>query len=290
MADGGTTPAALEAVAVKVAVGAARFVRDGRPTRVDVAATKSTDLDVVTAMDTASEQLILDRLAALRPDDAVLGEEGGGRTGRTGLTWVVDPIDGTVNYLYGLPMYAVSVAVVTGDPNRPGAWEPLAGAVVNPEVGEVFHASRGGGAWRRPLVGGLGEAGEVGVAGEPVRLAATDTPDLERALLATGFSYDRSARDEQGRVAHRVLERVRDLRRMGSAALDLCSVAAGRVDGYYESGLHAWDLAAGWLVATEAGAVVTSVDGGSAGGGSVLAAGPSLHPLLRDLLVALRRA
>lgn len=263
MADGGTTPAALEAVAVKVAVGAARFVRDGRPTRVDVAATKSTDLDVVTAMDTASEQLILDRLAALRPDDAVLGEEGGGRTGRTGLTWVVDPIDGTVNYLYGLPMYAVSVAVVTGDPNRPGAWEPLAGAVVNPEVG---------------------------VAGEPVRLAATDTPDLERALLATGFSYDRSARDEQGRVAHRVLERVRDLRRMGSAALDLCSVAAGRVDGYYESGLHAWDLAAGWLVATEAGAVVTSMDGGSAGGGSVLAAGPSLHPLLRDLLVALRRA
>ena len=165
-------------------------------------------------------------------------------TGTSGLTWVVDPIDGTVNYLYGIPSYAVSVAVVTGDPTVPGAWTAVAGAVLNPETGELFHAHL---RRRRP-------------ASRPPRgtraLRATAADDLALALVGTGFGYAADLRARQAALLVELLPRVRDIRRHGSAALDLCALAAGRLDAYYEAALNPWDRAAGELVAREAGAVL----------------------------------
>ncbi|MGC5584946.1 inositol monophosphatase family protein [Ornithinimicrobium sp. W1679] len=264
--------ASLEDLAVQVAVEAGRLVRDGRPAAVDVHRTKSTDLDVVTLMDTRSETLVRERLDAARPDDGVLGEEEGVTGGSSGLTWVVDPIDGTVNYLYDLPAYAVSLAVVLGDPTRPGAWSPVAGAVVAPRTGEVFSARAGGGARVR------GADGE----GEPVRLRVGDAQDLAGVLLATGFAYDREVRVGQARVVADLLPRVRDVRRMGAAALDLCHVAAGRVDAYYEVGTHAWDVAAGMLLVTEAGGVVSGLGAQDPPSEAmVVAGGPAAHATVR---------
>lgn len=264
--------AALEALAVRVAVEAGRLVRDERPGAVDVHRTKSTDLDVVTLMDTRSETLVRQRLAAARPDDGVLGEEEGATGGTSGLTWVVDPIDGTVNYLYDLPAYAVSLAVVVGDPTRPGTWSPVAGAVVAPRTGEVFHARAGGGAWVRPL----------DRAGEPSRLRVSDADELAGILLGTGFAYDRQVRVAQAAVMADLLPRVRDVRRMGAAALDLCHVAAGRLDAYYEVGTHAWDVAAGALLVTEAGGVVSGRGAQDPPSGElVVAGGPAAHAAVR---------
>ncbi len=243
----GTDLAALEDVACEVARSAGRLVIDERPGELGVSS-KSTRTDVVTEMDQRSQELIVEELAGLRPDDAVLGEEEGGSVGTSGITWVVDPIDGTVNYLYGIPRYAVSVAAVVGDPAVPGAWRPVAGAVLEPVAGELYHAHLGGGARlttpqdRRTLhVGGPGE--------------------LALSLVATGFGYAAEVRERQARALVEVLPRVRDIRRFGSAALDLCDVAGGRVDAYYETGLNAWDRAAGQLVATEAGAVLGGPEG-----------------------------
>ena len=271
---------ALERLALELAVETGLLVQD-RPTGVDVHHTKSTDLDVVTVMDERAEAHLRCRLAEARPDDAVLGEEGSGvSAGTTGLTWVLDPIDGTVNYLYGLPAYAVSVAVVVGDPTSAGAWTPVAGAVSSPATGEVFHARAGGGAYRRRLgPDGLDDAQE------PDRLTVTDVHDLGQVLMATGFSYDRGRREGQASVARDLLPRVRDLRRMGAAALDLCHVGAGRVDVYYEWGVHPWDIAAGVLVVTEAGGVVSGLAEGSAPSRAmVVAGGPGAHSLVRGEL------
>ncbi|GGK70343.1 inositol monophosphatase family protein [Ornithinimicrobium pekingense] len=276
--------AALERLAVAMALEAGRLIGAGRPARIDVHRTKSTDLDVVTVMDERAEALLRERIAAERPDDAVLGEEGAGVSpGTTGLTWVLDPIDGTVNYLYGLPAYAVSVAVVVGDPSRAGAWAPVAGAVVNPSTGELFHARAGGGAYLRRVAhdGTLEHR-------PPERLEVTDVDDLGQVLLATGFSYDRGRREGQAAVTVDLLPRVRDLRRMGAAALDLCHVAAGRVDAYFEWGTHPWDFAAGVLVVTEAGGVVSGLAEGSAPSRAmVVAAGASAHALVRAELARL---
>ena len=262
--------AELERLAVDLAEEAGALIREERPDGLGVAHTKSSDLDVVTEMDTRAEALLRDRLAAARPEDGVLGEEGGLGAGSTGLTWVLDPIDGTVNYLYDLPSYAVSVAVVLGDPTTPGAWTPVAGAVINPRTDEVFHARAGGGA-------------RVTGRGTTRSLAVGNQDRLESALLATGFSYDRAVRRGQAAVVSDLLPRVRDVRRMGAAALDLCHVAAGRVDGYWESGLQPWDIAAGWLVVTEAGGVVTGPGGsGPPSGDLALAANATLHPVLSD--------
>ena len=156
---------------------------------------------------------------------------------------MVDPIDGTVNYLYGIPSYAVSVAAVTGDPTRPGHWDSVAGAVLNPVTGELFHAHRGGGA-RLTTPGGTRT------------LRATLATELGMALVGTGFGYAASMRARQAALLVDLLPRVRDIRRHGGAALDLCGLAAGRLDAYYETALNAWDRAAGQLVAREAGAVV----------------------------------
>lgn len=268
----------LREFAVELAIEAGRFVRDERPEQVDVRKTKASALDVVTIMDTRCEELLRSSIAAERPGDAVLGEEDGLSEGSTGLTWVLDPIDGTVNYLYDIPAYAVSVAVVLGDPTVAGAWTPLAGAVFNPGVDEIFDAHLGGGAR-------LAAAGNSGFP-RPRDLHTPEPESLARALIGTGFSYDTQRRREQGLVATQLLPQIRDLRRMGAASLDLCGVAAGRLNGYYERGLQPWDMAAGMVIATEAGAVVSGLEG-PASADMVVAGAPGVHA---DLLAALRLA
>ncbi|NUR81535.1 MAG: inositol monophosphatase [Dermatophilaceae bacterium] len=274
----GVTVEELEHLCIEFATEAARFIRDERPPRMGVAATKSTETDVVTVMDRRSEELLHRLIQQARPDDGILGEEGADVEGASGLTWVVDPIDGTVNYLYEVPAYAVSVAVVVGDARSQGGWAPVAGAVADPCLRLVHHAGVGTGAWTRPE--------DDDGADEPTarRLAASAEDRLGRTLLATGFGYAPEVRARQAEVLRRVLPRVRDIRRIGSAALDLVRVADGSVDAYAESGLNAWDLAAGWLIAEEAGAVVVG-EGERPGKALTVAAGPALVEQVRELFV-----
>jgi len=252
-------------LALDAAAEAGRLVRERRAevAAMDVAATKSSPTDVVTESDTAAEQLLRARLLGARPQDSFLGEEGGADEGTSGVRWVVDPIDGTVNYLYGLPAYAVSVAATSGG-------EPLVGVVHNPVSGETWTATRGGGARL-----------------DGRRLQVSGCDRLDRALVATGFGYESRRRAHQADVLRQVLPRVRDIRRVGAASLDLCALASARVDAYYERGLKPWDLAAGGLVAREAGALVGGLSGAPAGEDLVLAAGPALFGPLHDLLLPL---
>ncbi|MBD3940297.1 inositol monophosphatase [Microbacterium sp. NEAU-LLC] len=231
-----TLASELEPLAVDIAYEAGHLARTRREAGVAIAATKSALADIVTEADREVEALIRARLATERPDDGFVGEETGAERGTSGITWVVDPIDGTVNYAYGIPQYSVSIAAVTGEP-APETWQVVAGAVYAPVAGEMFRAARGEGAWlgdRRLAVNA-----EVGPAG---------------ALLATGFGYDPATRPgDLELIAHVMPLVARDLRRGGSAALDHAYVAAGRLDGYFERGLAPWDLAAGSLLVTEAG-------------------------------------
>ena len=238
-----------------------------RQGQVAVVQTKSSPTDVVTEMDHAAEALIRDRLLAARPADAILGEEGG-ETGAGPVRWIVDPLDGTVNYVYELPGWAVSVAAEVGG-------VIVAGAVCVPLQRSTFTATLGGGAW-------LESAWED----SPRRLACNRGVALSDALVATGFGYPVGQRSSQGRVVAAVLPRVRDIRRAGAAAVDLCSVAAGRVDAYYEQGTHYWDIAAGGLIAREAGAMTGGLRGEEAGEAMTLAADPVLFAELRDLLAS----
>ena len=209
--------------------------------RVDVAATKSTLTDVVTAVDEACERLIRGRLLGERPGDGFLGEEGDEVVGTSGVRWVVDPIDGTVNFIYGIPAYAVAIAAVVDD-------AVVAGHVINVVTGEEWGAVRGEGAWRYD--------------GDGRRVLAAPRPEsLATALVATGFSYSAETRVKQARALVGLIPHVRDVRRIGSAALDLCGLAEGRVDAYVEQGLKPWDLAAAGLVASEAGLVLSGLDG-----------------------------
>jgi myo-inositol-1(or 4)-monophosphatase len=249
-------------LAEEVAREAGRLIVEGRPTSLRVGS-KSTHTDPVTEMDHAAERLLVDRIRAARPDDGLLGEEGASVAGTSGITWVIDPIDGTVNYLYSIPAYAVSVGVRIGD-------DVVAGAVVNPVSGEVWTARRGHGAQLN---------------GDPVTV--NPPPDLAMALVGTGFGYDAARRARQADILRQVVPRVRDVRRAGSAALDLCAVACGRLDGYYEQGLNPWDLAAGGLIATEAGASVAGLRGRPAGRAMVLAAAPGLFEPLEQMLAGL---
>ncbi|HEX5333349.1 MAG TPA: inositol monophosphatase family protein [Cellulomonas sp.] len=259
----------LVALAEELARAAGHLVRDGRPDRVDVAATKSSPIDVVTAMDLASEALLRTMLAERRPGDGVLGEEEGHVAGTTGLTWVLDPIDGTVNYLYGIPAYAISVAVVAGEPD-PATWTAVAGCVHSVADGRTYTAGRGLGAQ---------------LDGRPIRVNAARP--LAESLLGTGFGYTVERRRAQARVVAALLPQVRDIRRIGSAALDLCTVASGGLDLHYERGLRPWDHAAGALVAQEAGALVTGLRGLPAGEAMTVAGAPGtveeLISLLEDL-------
>jgi myo-inositol-1(or 4)-monophosphatase len=235
-------PTELLELARATAEEAAELIGAGRSTAADRVDTKSSPVDVVTAVDEASEALIVGRLLDARPDDGVLGEEGASREGSSGVRWVVDPIDGTVNFLYGLPAYAVSIAAEVD-----GRTE--AGVVLNVATGEQFTAVRGHGAW-------LTAPGSAAV-----RLHGSAPASLEQALVATGFGYRVEQRRAQGAVVAQLLPEVRDIRRHGSAALELCAAAAGRVDAYYELDLHPWDHAAGALVAAEAGLVVSGTAG-----------------------------
>ena len=224
--------------------------------------TKSSPTDVVTAADRAVEELLVSGIRAARPDDGVLGEEGAGVEGTSGVRWVVDPIDGTVNYLYGIPQWAVSIGVEDSS----GA---VVGVVFDPAKDELWQAVRGAGSTLN---------------GVPLRCSAVTS--LSAALVGTGFGYDERRRAVQSRILPTLLPAVRDIRRLGAGSLDLCSVAAGRLDAYYEQGLSPWDLSAGGLVAREAGALVTGLRGSAAGADLVLAAGPGVHGALHDLLVS----
>lgn len=254
------TPADLLTLATDAAHRAADLLLAGRLRAQATAETKSTDTDMVSELDRASEQLVVSTLLSERPGDGIIGEEGSDREGTTGLRWVIDPLDGTTNYLYGHPGWAVSIAVE----NAEGV---VAGVICDPVHGETYTATRGGGAQRN---------------GEPIRQSGCT--ELSTALVATGFSYRSERRRAQAEALVEILPRVRDIRRMGSAALDLCSVACGRVDAYYERGLEWWDAAAGILIAAEAGAVVASLGGSEARPHSVMAAAPGIAAPFRGLL------
>lgn len=270
----------LERLCVEFAVKAGVLIRDERPSTLGVASTKSTDTDVVTVMDHRSEELLHALVLGARPDDGILGEEGADVAGTSGLTWVIDPIDGTVNYLYDVQSYAVSVAVVAGEA-RADTWTTLAGAIADPTHHRVHHARRGGGAWTTSEAAALaGAHGE----GASVRLTVGAEAQLSRTLLATGFGYDTDVRARQAQVLTRVLPVVRDIRRLGAAALDLVGVASGSFDAYAEAGLKPWDLAAGWLIVEEAGGRVVG-RGDRPGMSLTVAAGPALVEQVRRLFV-----
>jgi len=272
----------LERLARRVAVTAGRLVVDERPGVVSASATKSSPTDIVTVMDTRAEDLIRRLLLQARPDDAVLGEEGDDHSGTSGVTWVVDPIDGTVNYLYDIPAYGVSVAASIGDPTVPGRWQVLAGAVADPALRRVFHAALGAGAR-------VERWDEDGAYAEPTRLRVGTVPDLSGALVGTGFGYTPARRREQAELLLDLLPKVRDIRRIGSAALDLCAVASGSLDGFYEHGLNPWDMAAGWLMVTEAGGIVTGPGGAAPSAALTVAANPTLQPQLLAVVDPERR-
>jgi myo-inositol-1(or 4)-monophosphatase len=282
----------LLALAIAVACEAGEMLADrrGRPA---VIGTKSSPTDVVTEMDQAAERLIRSRILAERPDDAILGEEGGQTGGEAPVRWIVDPLDGTVNYLYGLPDWAVSIAAEAGG-------QVVAGVVCVPPRDALFLAAAGAGAWRSSMAHirrwasvacrrpgpDRNESGQVAPPGSQLLSCTADVP-LSRALIATGFGYERARRMVQGEVLSAVLPRVRDIRRNGACSVDLCSVAAGNVDGYYERGVQYWDIAAGTLIAREAGAVVGGLAGRPAGPSMTISAGPALFIELHDLLLDL---
>lgn len=277
----GSDPEALLALSLALARDGGRFVRDHRPDRFAALRSKASASDLVTEMDAACEERLRAAIRRERSDDAILGEEGDDEPGGSGLTWVLDPIDGTTNYVYDLPGYSVSVAVVTGDPHTPGAWQPIAGAVADPTHGRVFAASRGGGAFVAPL----SDVGQPSVA-----LMCSEVTELTRALVTTGFGYDARLRADQFDAVGALMPYVVDVRRLGSAALDLCYVASGRVDAYLESGLHHWDIAAGVVIAREAGATVTGWQPEEPAEWSVLAAPPTLHTAIAQVLKERRDA
>jgi myo-inositol-1(or 4)-monophosphatase len=267
-APGGPAPGELAHLAEAVARETAALALEVRERAVHAEGfdTKSSATDVVTEGDHACEALVRERLAAARPDDLVLGEEGGtsGTPAPGQVRWVVDPIDGTVNYLHGLPWFSVSVGAELDG-------RVVAGAVVEPVSGRVWRAARGQGAHRD---------------GVPLRVSALD--DLALAVVGTGLNYDPGRRGRQAAVLARIASRLGDVRRTGCASLDLCAVAAGWLDGFYEHGLQPWDVAAGGLIAEEAGAVVRlpGADPDGLGPTATLVAPPGLAAALTSLLVA----
>jgi myo-inositol-1(or 4)-monophosphatase len=247
-------------LASRLAVAAGEFVLEGRTHGVKSASSKSSDTDIVTEFDRASERMIVEGLLAERPDDALVGEEGTNSAGESGVGWLIDPIDGTTNFLYDLPGYAVSIAAVTDDGT-------LAGAVYVPAAHELFTAVAGQGA----LLNGV-----------PIGCGKTAT--LDKALVATGFSYLVERRREQGQRFAALIPQVRDVRRFGAASTDLCHLACGRLDVYYEQWLAPWDWAAGELIAREAGCRTGGFDGGPLGHSELLASNSVLFPQMVELL------
>ena len=254
----------LVPLAWSAATNAGYFLRDQRPEELPVD-TKSSVSDAVTSMDRGSEAIIRGIILSARPDDSVLGEEGGERSGSTDVRWIVDPLDGTVNYLYRLPMWGVSVAVEI-------AGEVVVGVISAPDLDEDYVAVRGQGAWliRR---------------GRAERLRVRHCQGLPTALVVTGFNYSPEMRTRQAQVVERVIDRVRDIRRLGSAVVDFCWLARGRIDAFYEKGLNEWDVAAGGLIAREAGAVVDGLVGDDLNA-MVFVSVPEIAEELRAVLIA----
>jgi myo-inositol-1(or 4)-monophosphatase len=250
----------LLALASRLAKAAGDVLRS-RPVDLGVT-TKSSPTDVVTVMDRAAERVILDALTAARPGDAVVSEESAARDGTTGVTWFIDPLDGTVNYLYGIQHYAVSIAAEVDG-------ELAIGIVLDVERNVEYAATRGGGATRD---------------GAP--MSCSTQTEVAQSLVATGFGYETERRVIQARSMATILPAVRDIRRFGSAALDLCAVASGQVDAFFEAGMFSWDWAAGALIAREAGARVDGLGGRPPGRHTTLAANPALFELLHHVLVA----
>lgn len=256
----------LQSLASEIAREAGELALRRRAEGVAIAATKSALADIVTEADREVEQLIRERLSAARPEDGFLGEESGAERGTGDVTWVVDPIDGTVNYAYGIPAYAVSIAAVAGDP-IPGRWEALAGVVFNPASGELFHAARGEGAWL-----------------DGSRLVVNAEPSPAGALIATGFGYRPETHSGDLARLARVMPIARDVRRVGAASLDFAFVAAGRFDAYFERGLAPWDHAAGALLVTEAGGLVDGRPADELGRALFVAAAPALCEKILQLV------
>ena len=256
----------LARLAVDTAEGAGRLLEAGLHEVRTLVEHKSSATDMVTEVDRAVETFIVDRLRAERPDDGFLGEEGASSPGSSGVRWVIDPLDGTTNYLYALPAFTVSIAAEVDG-------VLAVGAVRDPSHDETFHAWRGGGAFRNG-----------------VPLPSSSPPSLSSALVGTGFSYTASRRAWQAAVLADLLADVRDVRRAGAASLDLCWVAAGRLDVFYERGLGPWDFAAGSVIATEAGAEVTDLDGGPPSTDIVVAARPPLAGAFRARLASAEAA
>jgi myo-inositol-1(or 4)-monophosphatase len=269
-ADPQSTASTLRELAVELATvggtvaaeGWRRDIANGASRRSMTTATKSSLTDIVTSHDRAAEAAIVEALVARRPDDAIVGEEGTQRAGISGLSWFLDPIDGTTNFLYGLPLWSTSVGVADGEGT-------VAGAVFVPGTGELFAAARGAGATRNR---------------EPIRASAE--ADVSLALVATGFGYLAERRAAQARRLAALIDQIRDIRRGGSAALDLCYAAAGIVDAYYEDGLNSWDVTAGELIAREAGCRTGDFAGGPPTPAQLLVAPPALFEHLSALLVA----
>lgn len=261
-----SSPEQLLVLARAVGREAAEFVRASRPVgRVDVASTKSSPTDAVTEIDRACELLIRDRLLTARPDDGVVGEEGDDVLGSSGVDWIVDPIDGTVNFIYGIPTYAVSIGARCGG-------QVIAGHVINIASGVEWGGLLGGGSWRYD-------------GDRRIVLSAPPVDRLDHALVATGFNYVPEVRAKQAAATAKLLPHIRDIRRIGSASLDLCALAEGQYDAYVEEGLHPWDLAAGGLVASEAGIVLSGLDG-PPDTRLVMAAHPSIAEEYFDLVRA----
>jgi len=257
-------PARLLDLAMRGARAAGRELMH-RYGKVEGLTAKSSATDPVSDADRSAESLLVKLIMSERPDDGLLAEEGSERESTTGIRWVIDPLDGTVNYLYGLDNFAVSIAAEDAD-------GPIVGVVHNPLAKRTFHAVRGVGA---------------SVDGRPLKVR--DPVPMAHALVATGFGYDAEYRRRQGALIAALLPRIRDIRRIGSAALDLCAVASGSVDAYFEEGVKAWDVAAGGLIAQEAGALAirTSPIAGQPG---LLVAGPALFGELTGALTQFRDA
>lgn len=251
---------------MKIATGAGQLLLD-RPDDLQVQ-TKSTATDVVTLMDQRAEAFIVAELGKHRPDDAILGEEGANQSGSSGLQWVIDPLDGTVNYLHKVPLWCVSIGLI-----EESTGQALAGVVYVPVMDQMYISSRGLGSW-------------VIDKGKPRELKVSGCTELSQALMGTGFGYSSTRRASQARVLQAVLPNVADIRRLGSCAVDLCLVADGVLDGYYERGVNAWDHAAGELIAREAGAISSGLFGNPIGNDMVVVANPAIHGALVAILEA----
>lgn len=250
----------LRLVAEQLARQAGDFALAGRKNSTVIADTKSSPTDMVTQFDRASEEMITSGLNELRPHDSIIGEEGATKTGTSDITWHIDPIDGTSNFYFDIPMWAVSIGATDKD-------GPLAGAVYAPALGEMFTAARGHGATCN---------------GKTIQ--CRDNATLTDALVCTGYSYRVEERAAHALRVARMVTQIRDIRRFGAAAIDLCFVASGRYDAYFEEHLHSWDLIAGQIIATEAGALVTNYQGGQVSPREVLGASPAIQKDLINLI------